>query len=182
MITLGVISDTHIPDKAPELNPQVVNRFKSMQLDAILHAGDVTSPQVLVQLEQIAPVYAVLGNQDIFALRHLPLQVRLDRAGIKIGMAHGHGNLFEYWLDKFDRYLHGRHVGRYIQRMLRTFPDSDVIVFGHLHVPCNFHIDGKLLFNPGSTTYPWPRSEPPSFGLLYLEQGQQPWGEIIEIA
>jgi putative phosphoesterase len=182
MITLGVLSDTHLPDKAAELNPQVVTCFRRMQLEAILHAGDVTSSQVLVQLEQIAPVYAVLGNQDIFTLPHLPLQIRLNLGGVKIGMAHGHGTFFKYWLDKIDRYFHGRHVGRYIQRMLHTFPDVDVIVFGHLHVPCNFHIGGKLFFNPGSTSLPWPRSEPPTFGLLYLDQGQPPKGEIIEIA
>lgn len=181
MITLGVLSDTHLPDNAPELNTLVAAHFRREQVNAILHAGDVTSPRVLEQLEQVAPVYAVLGNQDIFALRHLPTQVHLNMMGVKIGMAHGHGTFFEYWLDKIDRHLRGRHAGRYIQRMLRTFPEADVIVFGHLHVPCNFHIDGKLLFNPGSTASPWPRSEPPTFGLLYLELGQPPQGEIIEI-
>jgi putative phosphoesterase len=181
MINLGVLSDTHIPDKTPRLSPIVTTHFRQAKVEAILHAGDVTSPQVLVQLKQVAPVYAVLGNQDIFALRHLPSQVRLNLAGSKIGMAHGHGTFFEYWFDKIDRHIRGRYVGRYLRRMLRTFPDEDVIVFGHLHVSCSFHINGKLLFNPGSTTFPWPRSEPPSFGMLYLEQGKQPQGEIIEI-
>jgi predicted phosphodiesterase len=38
-----------------------------------------------------------------------------------------------------------------------------------------------LLFNPGSTSYPWPRDHPPTYGLLHLEQGKRPEGEIIEI-
>jgi putative phosphoesterase len=181
MIILGVLSDTHVPDKAQRLNPQVTHRFRQAGVSAILHAGDVTTPRVLVELKQIAPVYAVLGNQDIFTLRNLPSQVRLNLAGVSIGMAHGHGTFVEYWQDKIDRRLHGKRAGRYIQRMLRTFPDVDVIVFGHLHVPCNFHIQGKLLFNPGSTAFPWPKGEPPTFGLLYLEQGKQPQGEIIEL-
>ena len=181
MITLGVLSDTHVPDKAPELNPQVAARFRQEMVSAILHAGDVTSPQVLKELKKIAPVHAVLGNQDIFALRRLPSLVRLNIDGTRIGMAHGHGTFFEYWLDKIDRHLRGRHVGRYVQRMLRTFPDVDVIVFGHLHVSCNFHLDKKLLFNPGSTTFPWPRSETPTFGMLFIEQGKPPQGEIVEI-
>jgi putative phosphoesterase len=181
MITLGVLADTHIPDKAPKLNPQVTSRFKQAGVSAILHAGDITSPGVLVELKQIAPVYAVLGNQDIFALRHLPTQVRLNLAGIKLGMAHGHGTFVEYWRDKIVSRLRGKRVGRYIQRMLRTFPEVDVIVFGHLHVPCNFHLEGKLFFNPGSTTFPWPRMEQATFGLLTLEQGKEPRGEIIEL-
>jgi predicted phosphodiesterase len=66
--------------------------------------------------------------------------------------------------------------------MLHTFPDVDVIVFGHLHVPCNLHRDGKLLFNPGSTSSPWPRGEPATFGLLHLDTGKEPQAEIIEIS
>jgi hypothetical protein len=37
------------------------------------------------------------------------------------------------------------------------------------------------LFNPGSTTFPWPRSEAPKFGMLFIEQGKPPQGEIVEI-
>lgn len=181
MIILGVLADTHIPDRAPELPSQVLQRFREASVSAILHAGDVSVPRVLRQLGEIAPVYAVLGNRDIYALRQLPLQVRLNFEGISVGMAHGHGTFSSYMVDKIQRQLHGRLVERYIQRMLLTFPNTDVIVFGHLHVPSNLHIDGKLLFNPGSTSYPWPRSDPPTFGLLFLEQGGGSHGEIIEL-
>jgi predicted phosphodiesterase len=85
-------------------------------------------------------------------------------------------------IDKIHRAVYGRLVEKYIKRMLQTFPDVDVIVFGHLHVPCNMLLDGKLLFNPGSTSYPWPRGSPPTFGLLHLERGKEPQGEIIELA
>ncbi|HSB67542.1 MAG TPA: YfcE family phosphodiesterase [Anaerolineales bacterium] len=181
MITLGVLADTHIPDRAAELPPKVLLCFKEAQVGAILHAGDVSVPRVLKQLEQIAPVYAVQGNRDIYALSRLPLQMRLNFEGVSIGLAHGHGTFSSYMVDKFHRQLHGRLVERYIQRMLLTFPEMDVIVFGHLHVACNFRLDGKLLFNPGSTSYPWPRMSPPTFGLLKLAQGMEPHGEIIEL-
>ncbi len=181
MTTLGVLADTHIPDRAAELDPRVLRRFKQAGVAAILHAGDVSVPGVLSQLEEIAPVYAVLGNRDIFALRHLPLQVNLSFAGVSIGMAHGHGTFTRYMIDKLHRQLNGRLVGRYLQRMLLTFPDAQVIIFGHLHVPCSIHIDGKLLFNPGSTSFPYPRDEPPTFGLLHLEHGKEPLAEIIEL-
>jgi len=182
MTTLGVLADTHIPDRASQLNPQVIKRFREAGVAAILHAGDVSVPRVLEELEQVAPVYAVRGNRDIFYLRNLPLQIQLKFEGISIGMAHGHGTFSRYMIDKVHQRVYGRLVERYYKRMLQTFPDMDVIVFGHLHEPCNIHLEGKLLFNPGSTSYPYPWGDPAAFGLLHLEPGKEPQGEIIEIS
>lgn len=179
MTTLGVLADTHIPDRASRLNPRVVEIFRQAQVKAILHAGDVAVPGVLKELEQLAPVQAVRGNRDIFFLRRLPLRVELKMDGVSIGMAHGHGTFSRYMVDKIHRTVRGRLVERYIRRMLQTFPDADVIVFGHLHVPCNFHLEGKLLFNPGSTSYPWPRGDPATVGLLHIGEDIEPRGEII---
>ncbi len=182
MTTLGVLADTHIPDRVPSLNPQVIQRFHEAGVAAILHAGDVSVPQVLEELEKVAPVYAVRGNRDIFYLRNLPLQIQLTFDGVSIGMAHGHGTFSRYMIDKIHLSVYGRLVERYLKRMLQTFPDVDVIVFGHLHVPFNLHLEGKLLFNPGSTSFPWPRRDPATFGLLHMESGKEPQGEIIEIS
>lgn len=181
MTTLGVLADTHIPDRAAVLDVQVLQRFKEARVSAILHAGDVSVPRVLKELEGIAPVYAVRGNRDIFALRKLPMQIQINIDGFSIGLTHGHGTFSRYMIDKVHRQIYGRLVERYLQRVLLTFPEVDVIVFGHLHVPCHIHLQGKLIFNPGSTSYPWPRSAPATFGLLHLEQGITPQGEIIEI-
>jgi uncharacterized protein len=181
MTTLGILSDTHIPDRVPELDVKILQTFRKAGVAAILHAGDVSVPRVIEELEQIAPVHAVRGNRDIFYLKQLPLQVKLNIDGVSIGMTHGHGTFSRYMIDKLQRAVVGKYAGKYVRRMLATFPTVDVIVFGHLHVPCNFRIDGKLLFNPGSTSYPFPRSYPPTFGLLHLEPGKEPRGEIIEI-
>ena len=181
MTTLGVLADTHVPDRVARLDPRVLEVFQQARVEAILHAGDVSVPEVLVQLEQVAPVHAVRGNRDIFRLHNLPLRVELKINGFSIIMAHGHGTFSRYIVDKLHRAVKGRLVERYLTRMLREFPTADVIVFGHLHVPCNFRLEGKLLFNPGSTSYPWPRYEPPTFGLLHLEQGNIPLGEIITL-
>jgi putative phosphoesterase len=182
MTVLGVLGDTHIPDRVPGIHSQILQTLKQKRVDAILHTGDISVPRVLAELEQIAPVHAVCGNRDILYLRHLPLQVQLNIDDVSIGMAHGHGTFSRYLLDKIQRTIEGRYAGMYLKRMLETFLDADVIVFGHLHVPCNFHLEGKLMFNPGSTCFPWPRNYPPSFGLLYLEPGKAPRGEIIELA
>lgn len=182
MTTLGVLADTHIPDRMAKLQPRVLEIFQQAKVSAILHAGDVSIPSVLDELRQVAPIHAVQGNRDIFCLRQLPMRIELNIEGKSIGMAHGHGTFSRYMLDKLNRAIHGRMVESYLNRMLGTFPDVDVIVFGHLHVPCNFLLDGKLIFNPGSTSYPWPRNDPATIGLLHLEKGEKPRGEIIYLA
>lgn len=181
MTILGVLADTHIPDRAAVLDRQVIQSFKQANVSAILHAGDVSVPRVLKELVGIAPVYAVRGNRDIFALRKLPMEMQINIDGFSIGLTHGHGTFSRYMIDKLHRQVQGRLVERYLRRVLQTFPQADVIVFGHLHVPCNMQILGKLIINPGSTSYPCPRSEPATFGLLHLEQGMAPRAEIIEI-
>jgi len=54
---IGLISDTHIPDRARELPEKVIEAFENVEL--IIHAGDLTSPKVIEELENIAPVMAV---------------------------------------------------------------------------------------------------------------------------
>ena len=181
MTTLGVIADTHVPDRVAQLNPQVIEVYKEANVKAILHAGDVSTPSVLEELAQVAPVYAVRGNRDIFYLRNLPMKMHFSIDGVSIGMAHGHGTFTRYMVDKIHRAVHGRLVGRYLQRMLYAFPGVDVIVFGHLHVPCSLHLDGRLLFNPGSTSYPWPRGDPATIGLLHISESKVVQGEIITL-
>ena len=129
MTSLGVLADTHIPDRVPELNPQIIQMFRQVGVAAILHAGDVSAPRVLAELEQVAPVYAVRGNRDIFNLRNLPIQINLNIEGVSIGMAHGHGNFSRYMIDKIQHSFRGVYYEQYLRRMLQTFPDVDVIVF-----------------------------------------------------
>jgi len=181
MTTLGVLGDTHIPDRVPQLNPRIFEIFQQAKVDAILHTGDISTSGVLKELERLAPVRAVQGNRDIFYLRNLPPRLQLNFNGVSIGLVHGHGTFHRYIVDKAQQKVRGKRVEKYIKRLLHTFPGVDVIVFGHLHVPCNFHLGGKLFFNPGSTSYPWPRSDPATVGLLYLNEGKEPLGEIIPL-
>ena len=43
MTSLGVLADTHIPDRVPELDPQIIQVFRRAGVAAILHAGDVSA-------------------------------------------------------------------------------------------------------------------------------------------
>jgi hypothetical protein len=104
--------------------------------DVILHAGDVVDASVLETLESLAPIHAVLGNNDHSLRGRLPLTQLLDLDGVRIGMIHDSGP----------------RVGR-PGRMRRRFPDADIVVFGHSHVPVDANGDtGPRLFNPGSPT------------------------------
>jgi len=170
-ITLGVLADTHIPDRSPGLHPVLLERFSKARVSAILHAGDVSVPAVLSKLAEIAPVYAVRGNRDIFALRHLPAQQELTFGDISIGLVHGHGSLWDYIRDRLRYYLVGLREGAYRQRALQRFAASRVVIFGHTHIPVNQWVNGQLLFNPGSACCPHRRSARPSAGLIYLRPG-----------
>ena len=180
MTTIGVISDTHIPDRVPRLNPRALQVFQQAGVQQILHAGDIMSQIVLDELAQVAPVQAVRGNRDIWNLKHLPSHLQLDIDGVQIGLTHGHGTLYNYLSEKFDIAIKGKRVGRYLQRVVADFPQAQVIVFGHLHVAGILYLEGKLVINPGSASCPFPRSIKPSVGLLYIESGQAR-AEIIEL-
>jgi putative phosphoesterase len=130
-----VVADTHLrrgwsrrlPDRAvAELE----------RADVILHAGDLVIPEVLDQLRELAPVHAVLGNNDAELVGTLAEEVTLELDGVRVAMVHDSGP----------------RTGREA-RLHRLFPDADVVVFGHSHIPWDAAgVDGQLLLNPGSPT------------------------------
>jgi len=182
MLTLGVIADTHIPDRAQEIPPAVFDVFTKADITAILHAGDICSPKVLQTLGDIAPVIAVRGNRDWF-VPGIPLHTRLQYEGVSIGLTHGHGNWWGYVLDKMNFVINGPRQFSYVEnKVQQIFPDTDVVVFGHNHAPVNRNENGRLLFNPGSPNCPniFLQNAPQTVGLLHID-GKTVQGEIIEI-
>ncbi|MEJ2487578.1 MAG: metallophosphoesterase family protein [Anaerolineales bacterium] len=173
-ITLGVIADTHIPDRARDLPLTAIDLFSKRGVSAILHAGDLSSMQVVHQLEEVAPTYAIRGNTDVLFAGQLPYFRRLEFEGVTIGMAHGHGNWFRYIPDKIDYFLNGPKKFSYYENIaLSQMPGRQVVVCGHTHVPANYKVGDQLLFNPGSPTIPT-RFVPglqPSVGLLHIDSG-----------
>jgi uncharacterized protein len=121
---IGVISDTH-----NFLDPQIPDVFAGV--DHILHAGDVGSAWITFQLEQIAPVTAVLGNTDSMLSLNETEVVTLG--GLKFLVHH----IVEphYLSDALKR-----RIGR---------EKPDVVVFGHTHKQFCERIHGVLFLNPG---------------------------------
>jgi putative phosphoesterase len=181
MITLGILADTHIPDRAPRLHPQIIPIFTQARVKAILHAGDVSTPAVLEELRQVAPVHAVRGNRDWFMLRNLPDTIFLEYGGVPIVLTHGHGSLREYLIDKYRFMQEGYRLERYQHRLQAAFPEARVIVFGHTHNALNQWANGQLLFNPGSPHFPGNVIKAPSLGLLHIEAGEIASSELISL-
>ena len=134
---IGLISDTHIPDRAKVLPTKVLEAFNDVEL--ILHAGDLTSPRVIEELKQLAPVMAVQGNMDRANGIQLPKAKVIEAEGLKIGVVHGE----VYPRADSDQLL-------YIAKEL----DVDILVSGHSHQPKIEQKGGVLLLNPGSPIVP----------------------------
>ncbi len=134
---IGLISDTHIPDRAKEIPQKVFDAFNDVEL--ILHAGDLTSPKVIEDLEKIAPVIAIQGNMDRTHGINLPLAKVIEVEDLKIGIAHG---------EVYPRADTQQLV--YLAKELNV----DILVTGHSHQPKIEQTDGVLLLNPGSPIVP----------------------------
>ena len=130
-----VLSDTHAPRRWRSCPPAVAEHLRDA--DLILHAGDVCTADVLDELATYAPVHVVLGNNDgpDVAAWGAPETLELTLDGLRVAMIHDSGQ------------ADGRPA-----RMHRRFPDADVVVFGHSHIPMDVTASGVRIFNPGSPT------------------------------
>ena len=181
MLTLGVIADTHIPDRTSRLDPKAVSILQEASVAAILHAGDICSPNVLAELGEIAPVQAVQGNRDVWRLGYLPMKLTLEYEGVRIGLTHGHGDLTSYLAQKLSYLIEGYQFRKFQAGLRREFPNAKVIIFGHTHRSENTWADDVLIFNPGpASSFRWGKV-PSSIGLLTLQGGKIIKAEIVPL-
>jgi uncharacterized protein len=130
-----VLADTHLRRGWSRTLPDAA-LAELARADVILHAGDLVIPEVLDQLGELAPVHAVLGNNDAELVGALDEEVSLELDGVRVAMVHDSGP----------------RTGREA-RLHRRFPHADVVVFGHSHIPWDAAgVDGQWLLNPGSPT------------------------------
>src|SRR4051812_49947061 len=135
-VLIAAIADTHPPRGQRRIPDACIEQLE--QADLILHAGDISTTEVLDELVAIGPpVKAVHGNVDAADLRAtLPeaLEVRTPD-GTRIAMLHDAGP-----------------SKKRLERMRVRFPDAHAVVFGHSHIPLHEERDGFQIFNPGSPT------------------------------
>ena len=176
-ITVGLIADTHVPDRSRQLHPAVLPTLEKAGVSQILHAGDISIPRVLRQLEEVAPVLAVRGNRDWFG--NLPRQRIIQVDGKRIGLVHGHGNWANYLRDKARFLLRGPQTFEFfMKRAMRLVENVDILVFGHNHEPMVKEVDGLLVVNPGSACCQALATKPPSVALLHIN-GDVAKAEIV---
>ena len=157
-LRLGIIADTH-----GQLRPEVFDVFRDV--DHILHGGDVGKPEILTDLEALAPVTAVYGNTDGVDLRQtLPRVATLQ-------------------LDGFDIVVtHGDQLGSPTPALLhQAFPAAEIIVYGHTHQPLLELVDRTVtVMNPGGAG-PRRFGLAPSVGIMELEPGIPPRARIVTL-
>lgn len=176
MATIGVIADTHVPQRLARLPDRVADALRGVNL--ILHAGDISSRQVLIELASIAPVQAVAGNADLFG-HGLPLTRVIEIEGRRIGLVHGHGGWAKYLAGKVRDRL-GYREEYYLKIVAQSFGRVDAIVFGHTHRAFTEVRSGVLLFNPGPVAPDYYNTPGPRLGLLHISpHGIEP--EIIPL-
>ena len=165
---VGVIADTHVPQRLKRLPAGINQVFDGVSL--ILHAGDINSLRVLHELGRIAPVLAVTGNADPPWYK-LPRRRIVEVDGCRIGLTHGHNGWRRYLVDKVRDNLGGWKQSRYLCYARQAFQDVDVIVTGHTHRPHLAYVDGALLFNPGAIAPDYYTFPGPTVGLLSIQDG-----------
>ena len=133
---LLLIADTHVPKRARDLPVDVWDQVA--RADVVIHAGDWVAPSLLDELEGRAKrLVGCWGNNDGDELRRrLPERADVVLDGLRVTVTHETG----------------QKAGREA-RMAALYPDADVLVFGHSHIPWDTTAaTGLRLLNPGSPT------------------------------
>ncbi len=143
-----VVSDTHL--RSGGAIPPAVLELAD-RADHIVHAGDFTAVDVLDTFEALAPVTAACGNVDGHDVAaRVPERSTVTIAGVRIAVVHDAGPRT------------GRH-----DRLRAWFPDADVVVYGHSHLPELERLEaGPLVLNPGSPTQ---RRRAPTHTVAWLQ-------------
>ena len=131
-----MIADTHVPKRARQLPAAVWDEVGIA--DVVFHAGDWVEPDLLDELEAKAGrLVGCWGNNDGDELRRrLPERADVELEGVRFTVVHETG----------------ASAGRE-RRMAKLYPNVDVLVFGHSHIPWDTTADtGLRLLNPGSPT------------------------------
>ncbi len=140
---IGVISDTH-----GFLDPRVEKIFAGV--DHILHAGDIGYATIVLELEFLAPVTAVLGNNDADLTFKETEKVALAQKKFLV-----------------HHIVSPRQLSEKLEARVRR-DQPDVIVFGHTHKKFAETLDGIFFFNPGYAGKPKFGAER-SVAILHLE-------------
>jgi len=142
-LRVGLIADTHMPGALEQLWPAVHTLFADV--DLILHAGDLHVPEVIDELEALAPTFVCRGNGDEDVVHpRLRDQWCASLAGYTVAMTHKFPTPRHANEAKLDRKRHALFAER----------QPAVLVYGHTHFAEAQQVSDCLYVNPGSPTLP----------------------------
>ncbi len=146
-IVIGLISDTH-----GLLRPEVFDALAGVS--QIFHAGDVGPPDILTDLNAIAPVTAVCGNTDAPGRPDLRERIDVVVGGLRIIVTHGH------------------ELGSpNPNTLVKAYPEAKIIVYGHTHKQLVVKAARLVVVNPGAAGAQRFKIQP-SVAKLYIKAGQ----------
>lgn len=150
-VVVGVLSDTH-----GKLSPKAFRTLAAMDPQLIVHAGDICGDDILPRLEMLAPVVAVLGNNDYAGEygREVRSRAEFDVLGVGFSVTHVPSRL--------------------------GVPCSRIAVVGHTHVPKVEWMGATTVVNPGSVTRPR-SSQGPTVARIALEPGYVRQVQIVPV-
>lgn len=132
-----LLADTHLPRRARDLPARVWDSVDAA--DLVVHAGDWVDDATLDAVRaRSRRLVACYGNNDGPGLRsRLPEVARADVGGLRLAVVHETGQA----------------TGRDARCDAAYAADTDVLVFGHSHIPWDTMTpSGLRLLNPGSPT------------------------------
>lgn len=157
---IGITGDTHGNQQAIR---QIIAVTPAVEL--WLHTGDYSKDANFLETITKLPVIKVGGNGDINDKTVNPDEI-FELEGHNIWLTHGH---------KYFRYGQVSELAWWAGRL-----ETDIVVYGHTHVPMFKWYGDVLLINPGSPALPRNGSKP-CFAVLTLQKGRKPEVEFIEL-
>lgn len=154
-----VVSDTH-----GNVNLVLQNIVNMEKFDMLFHLGDYVDDAEKISKLFGIPTITVRGNGDM-QRKDYKYEELVEIQGKKIFLTHGH------------KYNVKQGLNNLYYRALEL--NADIVLFGHTHVPMVEEIDGLIIMNPGSPTYPRGIIRKNTIGVLTIDQIVE--GKIIEI-
>ena len=147
-----VISDSH------GRNDDIEGVLKQVgDIDMMIHCGDVERGDSYIREIADCPVVMVAGNNDYYL--DLPSEEEVRIGDYKVLVTHGHG----YYVNSGVDYLR-EHALEY---------GYDVVMYGHTHVPLLEQVEGVIVLNPGSLSYPRQAGREPSYIIMETTPDKQ---------
>lgn len=143
---IGILSDTH-----GDLTLARLALTNMGEIELLLHAGDHYNDAGQLVENSNVKLYAVVGNCDWHQTG--PTDLLIDAGGKKIWLTHGH------------KYRIKDSMQALIEKAKEQ--KADIVVFGHTHIPTVETVDGILLFNPGSISFPRSR-QGATYGVIEI--------------